>query len=76
MVVDCCTDADGPAVDRARAWCEMMDVPYFRLSPQLQTEVMLDEVNDSVLVDALWDTQLYIYQQREQFEQLVQHLSL
>ncbi|KFV68887.1 85/88 kDa calcium-independent phospholipase A2 [Dryobates pubescens] len=74
MVVDCCTDADGPAVERARAWCEMTDVPYFRLSPQLHTEVMLDEVNDSVLVNALWDTQLYIYQQREQFEQLVQHL--
>ncbi|NXS28941.1 PLPL9 phospholipase, partial [Pomatostomus ruficeps] len=74
MVVDCCTDADGPAVDRARAWCEMTDVPYFRLSPQLHTEVGLDEVNDTVLVNALWDTQLYIYQQREQFEQLVQHL--
>ncbi|XP_071407867.1 85/88 kDa calcium-independent phospholipase A2 isoform X2 [Pithys albifrons albifrons] len=74
MVVDCCTDADGPAVDRARAWCEMTDVPYFRLSPQLHTEVMLDEVNDTVLVNALWDTQLYIYQHREQFEQLVQHL--
>ncbi|NXH55276.1 PLPL9 phospholipase, partial [Rhabdornis inornatus] len=74
MVVDCCTDADGPAVDRARAWCEMTDVPYFRLSPQLHTEVMLDEVNDAVLVNALWDTQLYIYQQREQLEQLVRHL--
>ncbi|KFU83589.1 85 kDa calcium-independent phospholipase A2 [Chaetura pelagica] len=74
MVVDCCTDADGPAVDRARAWCEMTDVPYFRLNPQLHTEVMLDEVNDTVLVNALWDTQLYIYQHREQFEQLVQHL--
>ncbi|NXP32595.1 PLPL9 phospholipase, partial [Leiothrix lutea] len=74
MVVDCCTDADGPAVNRARAWCEMTDVPYFRLSPQLDTEVMLDEVNDTVLVNALWDTQLYIYQQREQFEQLVRHL--
>ncbi|XP_062348153.1 85/88 kDa calcium-independent phospholipase A2 isoform X2 [Cinclus cinclus] len=69
-----CTDADGPAVDRARAWCEMTDVPYFRLSPQLHTEVMLDEVNDAVLVNALWDTQLYIYQQREQLEQLVRHL--
>ncbi|XP_052645779.1 85/88 kDa calcium-independent phospholipase A2 isoform X2 [Harpia harpyja] len=74
MVVDCCTDADGPAVDHARAWCEMTDVPYFRLSPQLHTEVMLDEVNDTVLVNTLWDTQLYIYQQREQFEQLVRHL--
>ncbi|NXF49815.1 PLPL9 phospholipase, partial [Oceanites oceanicus] len=74
MVVDCCTDADGPAVDRARAWCEMTDVPYFRLSPQLHTEVMLDEVNDTVLVNALWDTQLYIYQHQEQFQQMVQHL--
>ncbi|OXB77518.1 UNVERIFIED_CONTAM: hypothetical protein H355_015810 [Colinus virginianus] len=74
MVVDCCTDADGPAVDRARAWCEMTNIPYFRLSPQLHTDVMLDEVNDSVLVDALWDTQLYIYQQREQLQRLVQYL--
>ncbi|XP_071893714.1 85/88 kDa calcium-independent phospholipase A2 isoform X2 [Anas platyrhynchos] len=74
MVVDCCTEADGPAVDRARAWCEMTDIPYFRLSPQLHTDVMLDEVNDAVLVDALWDTQLYIYQQREQLERLVRDL--
>ncbi|XP_031456020.1 85/88 kDa calcium-independent phospholipase A2 [Phasianus colchicus] len=74
MVVDCCTDADGPAVNRARAWCEMTDIPYFRFSPQLHTDVMLDEVNDSVLVNALWDTQLYIYQQREQLEQLVHYL--
>lgn len=35
---------------------------------------MLDEVNDSVLVNALWDTQLYIYQHREQLERLVQYL--
>ncbi|KAI6079414.1 85/88 kDa calcium-independent phospholipase A2 isoform X1 [Aix galericulata] len=74
MVVDCCTDADGPAVDRARAWCEMTDIPYFRLSPQLHTDVVLDEVNDAVLVNALWDTQLYIYQQREQLERLVRDL--
>ncbi|XP_059258001.1 85/88 kDa calcium-independent phospholipase A2 isoform X2 [Mustela nigripes] len=30
MVVDCCTDPDGRAVDRARAWCEMVDIQYFR----------------------------------------------
>lgn len=35
---------------------------------------MLDEVNDAVLVNALWDTQLYIYQQREQLERLVRDL--
>ncbi|MGH0156770.1 UNVERIFIED_CONTAM: hypothetical protein FKN15_066146 [Acipenser sinensis] len=30
MLVDCCTDSDGRAVDRARAWCEMTDISYFR----------------------------------------------
>ncbi|XP_024055878.2 85/88 kDa calcium-independent phospholipase A2 [Terrapene carolina triunguis] len=74
MVVDCCTDADGPAVDRARAWCEMTDMRYFRFSPPLHSDVMLDEVNDAILVNALWDTQLYICQQQEQFKQLVQEL--
>uniref|UniRef100_A0A8C3IEN1 phospholipase A2 n=1 Tax=Chrysemys picta bellii TaxID=8478 RepID=A0A8C3IEN1_CHRPI len=74
MVVDCCTDADGPAVDRARAWCEMTDTHYFRFSPPLHSDVMLDEVNDAILVNALWDTQLYICQQQEQFKQLVQEL--
>ncbi|XP_051979481.1 85/88 kDa calcium-independent phospholipase A2-like isoform X3 [Xyrauchen texanus] len=28
MLVDCCTDSDGCAVDRARAWCEMTDINY------------------------------------------------
>ncbi|KAM4022299.1 85/88 kDa calcium-independent phospholipase A2 isoform 3-T4 [Anomaloglossus baeobatrachus] len=70
MVIDCCTDSDGPAVHRAQAWCEMIDVPYFRLSPQLQTDVMLDEVSDAVLVNMLWDTQTYIYQQRDELQRL------
>ncbi|XP_071208090.1 85/88 kDa calcium-independent phospholipase A2-like isoform X3 [Salvelinus alpinus] len=28
MLVDCCTDSDGCAVDRARSWCEMTDTVY------------------------------------------------
>ncbi|XP_063099808.1 85/88 kDa calcium-independent phospholipase A2 isoform X2 [Cavia porcellus] len=74
MVVDCCTDPDGRAVDRARAWCEMVGIQYFRMNPPLGTDVMLDEVNDSVLVNALWETEVYIYQHREQFQKLVQLL--
>ncbi|MEE6512485.1 hypothetical protein FKM82_019531 [Ascaphus truei] len=74
MVVDCCTEADGRTVDRARAWCDMIDVPYFRLSPQLQMDVMLDEVSDAVLVNMLWDTQIYIYQQRDVLQRLAKTL--
>lgn len=35
---------------------------------------MLDEVSDSVLVSALWETEVYIYEHREQFQKLVQSL--
>ncbi|XP_026158739.1 85/88 kDa calcium-independent phospholipase A2 isoform X3 [Mastacembelus armatus] len=74
MLVDCCTDSDGCAVDRARAWCEMIDTIYHRLSPQLSQEVMLDEVSDAVLVDMLWETQMYLYEKRELIQSLVKVL--
>ncbi|KAM3865360.1 85/88 kDa calcium-independent phospholipase A2 [Diretmus argenteus] len=74
MLVDCCTDSDGCAVDRARAWCEMIDTIYHRLSPQLSQEVMLDEVSDAVLVDMLWETQLYLYEKREILQSLARQL--
>ncbi|XP_023670402.2 85/88 kDa calcium-independent phospholipase A2 isoform X1 [Paramormyrops kingsleyae] len=74
MLVDCCTDSDGCAVDRAKAWCEMTDIDYHRLSPQLSVEVMLDEVSDAVLVDMLWETQMYLYEHREDIQALAQRL--
>jgi hypothetical protein len=36
-------------VDRARAWCGMAGIPYIRLSPQLDTDVKMDETDDEVL---------------------------
>uniref|UniRef100_A0A667WY68 phospholipase A2 n=1 Tax=Myripristis murdjan TaxID=586833 RepID=A0A667WY68_9TELE len=74
MLVDCCTDSDGCAVDRARSWCEMTDTIYHRLSPQLSQEVMLDEVSDAVLVDMLWETQMYLYEKREILQSLAKQL--
>ncbi|CAK6977133.1 /88 kDa calcium-independent phospholipase A2 [Scomber scombrus] len=74
MLVDCCTDSDGCAVDRARSWCEMIDTIYHRLSPQLSQEVMLDEVSDAILVDMLWETQMYLYEKREVLQSLAKVL--
>ncbi|XP_076023418.1 85/88 kDa calcium-independent phospholipase A2 isoform X2 [Genypterus blacodes] len=74
MLVDCCTDSDSCAVDRARSWCEMIDTIYHRLSPQLSHEVMLDEVSDGILVDMLWETQMYMYQKREVLQALARQL--
>ncbi|XP_062989591.1 85/88 kDa calcium-independent phospholipase A2 [Elgaria multicarinata webbii] len=74
LVVDCCTDPDGPCVDRARAWCEMIEAHYFRFNPPLEVDVMLDEVSDTILVNLLWETQIYIYQHWDEFEQVVEQL--
>lgn len=35
LLVDQATLADGRVVDRARAWCSMIGVPYFRFNPQM-----------------------------------------
>lgn len=45
-----------------------------RLSPQLSQEVMLDEVSDAILVDMLWDTQMYLYEERETLQYLAKAL--
>lgn len=74
MLVDCCTDSDGCAVDRAAAWCEMIDTVYHRLSPQLTQEVMLDEVSDAILVDMLWETQMYLYEKRDVLQAVAKSL--
>ncbi|XP_035986595.1 85/88 kDa calcium-independent phospholipase A2-like [Fundulus heteroclitus] len=74
MLVDCCTDSDGCAVDRARAWCEMIDTIYQRLSPQLSQEVMLDEVSNKVLVNMLWATLMYLFEKREVLQSLAKML--
>uniref|UniRef100_A0A8C5D040 phospholipase A2 n=1 Tax=Gouania willdenowi TaxID=441366 RepID=A0A8C5D040_GOUWI len=72
ILMDCCTDSDGCAVDRARAFCEMTDTLYRRLSPQLSVEVMLNEVDEDVLMNMLLETRTYLNEQRAvlQFLQL------
>lgn len=45
-----------------------------RLNPQLGADIMLDEVSDAVLVNALWETEVYLYEHREQLQKLVQLL--
>ena len=54
-------DADGPTVDRCRAWCASAGTAYFRFSPIMATEVELDEKDDKILVDLMWSAMLLVY---------------
>ncbi|KAK9880834.1 hypothetical protein WA026_013160 [Henosepilachna vigintioctopunctata] len=60
LLVDQATASDGRVVDRARAWCASIGVPYFRFSPQMSEEFNLDEKDDEKLCKMLWETKVYM----------------
>ncbi|KAK5642233.1 hypothetical protein RI129_008400 [Pyrocoelia pectoralis] len=61
LLVDQATASDGRVVDRARAWCSMVGVPYFRFSPQMSEEISMDEKSDETLCRMLWEAKAYMH---------------
>ncbi|XP_073946905.1 85/88 kDa calcium-independent phospholipase A2-like [Choristoneura fumiferana] len=70
LLVDQATQADGRVVERARAWCSTLGVPYYRFCPPLSKDVAMDERNDEVLVRMLWETHAYMRQHRDRVNEL------
>uniref|UniRef100_A0A023F206 phospholipase A2 n=1 Tax=Triatoma infestans TaxID=30076 RepID=A0A023F206_TRIIF len=75
VLIDQATLADGRVVDRTRAICSMLDVPYFRFSPQLSEDIVMDEKSDVKLVNMLWETKVYIVSQSQQVNKLAAFLN-
>lgn len=71
LLVDQATAADGRVVDRARAWCSMIGVPFYRFNPQMSKEINMDEANDAILAEMLWETKAFMYANRDQIKELV-----
>ncbi|PSN56990.1 hypothetical protein C0J52_04240 [Blattella germanica] len=61
LLVDQATASDGRVVDRARAWCSMIGVPYFRFTPQMSEDIAMDEKSDEKLVNMLWEAKAHIH---------------
>ena len=61
---------DGPCVEQAEAWCDMIGSQYHRLQPKLQHTVALSETDDYMLIDMCWETMVYIYQERGRFQEI------
>ncbi|XP_059614992.1 85/88 kDa calcium-independent phospholipase A2 isoform X2 [Phlebotomus argentipes] len=71
LLVDQATAADGRVVDRARAWCSMIEVPYFRFNPQLSEDVPMDEKSDQKLINMMWEAKAYIYANRNKVIEMI-----
>uniref|UniRef100_A0A6B2E6X8 phospholipase A2 n=1 Tax=Phlebotomus kandelakii TaxID=1109342 RepID=A0A6B2E6X8_9DIPT len=71
LLVDQATASDGRVVDRARAWCSMIEVPYFRFNPQLSEDVPMDEKSDQKLINMMWESKAYIYANRNKVIEMI-----
>ncbi|XP_052237773.1 85/88 kDa calcium-independent phospholipase A2-like [Dreissena polymorpha] len=56
------TLSNGPMTDRARAWCEMIEVPFFRLNPLLSEDVPMNCVDEQTINRMVKETKAYIGQ--------------
>lgn len=48
----------------------MINVPFFRFSPQLSEDVAMDEKSDEKLVNMLWETMAYMESNRKEVQKL------
>ncbi|XP_061714883.1 85/88 kDa calcium-independent phospholipase A2-like [Cydia pomonella] len=70
LLVDQATQSDGRVVDRARAWCSSLGVPYYRFTPSMSNDVAMDERSDELLVRMLWETQADMREHRDRVAEL------
>lgn len=71
LIVDQATESNGRVVDRARAWCSMVNVPYYRFNPQMSKDVPMDEKDDQSLINMMWETKAYMHQNRKKVMELI-----
>ncbi|CAH2245451.1 jg8709 [Pararge aegeria aegeria] len=70
LLVDQATQSDGRVVERARAWCSALGVPYYRFAPQMSKDVAMDERSDEQLVTMLWEAHSYMRANRDRLAEL------
>lgn len=73
-MVTMATQTDAHVVQRGQAWCNSMQVAYFRLNPPLSENLQLNEIEEVEIVNALWETKAYMYNQRSFIEILAKLL--
>ncbi|OQR80199.1 85 kDa calcium-independent phospholipase A2-like [Tropilaelaps mercedesae] len=59
-------EPDGRHVDRARAWCYGLGVPYARLQPVLSQYIAVNESDNKIIAKILWETMAYFRQHRDE----------
>lgn len=55
--------------------CESLGGNYYRLNPLVEEEIGLDETSDEKLLSLLWDTQVYLQENKAMVKEIAHMLS-
>ncbi|XP_075676733.1 85/88 kDa calcium-independent phospholipase A2-like [Dermatophagoides pteronyssinus] len=67
-------NTDNHIVKRAEAFCSAANILYFRINPQFNKLIELDETLDFKIINLLWETKRFMYLKRDEVEKLVKYL--
>lgn len=56
------------------SWCASSQVPIFRINPDFIKLIELNERNDGIIVDTLWQVKAFMYAHRKSVKELVKFL--
>jgi len=65
-------DPDNRSLDRGRAWCQSLDIPFFRLSPSLREPIEIGDPDKSKTINLMWDTMAYMHEHREEVKAMAE----
>lgn len=61
MMITTTLQTDGHVNKRAQAWCSSLSIPYYRLTPPMSEELLLNVTDDIEIVNGMWETKAYMY---------------
>jgi hypothetical protein len=65
--------SDGAVVERSRTWAHSLNVPYFRYTPQLDTECPLNTHSNEEVIHLMWTAKLYAESRsQKEIDQIIQ----
>lgn len=64
------SQSDGQVVERAKSWCNIASIPYFRANPPMSENIPMDETSNIKLINMMWETQAYMHTRRAELEEL------
>lgn len=76
LVVKLATHPDNHVVQRSKAWCGSLGIPYYRLNPPLKEKLPLDETRDEKIVEGMLFAKIFMYTIRDQVKEIFDLIKL